>query len=100
LQIYKANPLFPQHPHLRASFVVVLLSFTTSSTMAFSNIAMILGFFLAINMALPTLATVHTVGDTTGWAIGADYSTWASDKTFAVGDSLGKYELETFLFQL
>ncbi|WJX41178.1 hypothetical protein P8452_28571 [Trifolium repens] len=56
--------------------------------MAFSNIAMILGFFLAINMALPTLATVHTVGDTTGWAIGADYSTWASDKTFAVGDSL------------
>ncbi|KAK2445383.1 blue copper protein [Trifolium repens] len=56
--------------------------------MALSNIAMVLCFFLAINMALPTLATVHTVGDTTGWAIGADYSTWASDKTFAVGDSL------------
>ncbi|PNX79335.1 blue copper protein [Trifolium pratense] len=57
--------------------------------MAFSNIAMVLCFFLvAINMALPTLATVHTVGDTTGWAIAVDYTTWASDKTFAVGDTL------------
>lgn len=41
-------------------------------------------------MALPSLATVYTVGDTSGWVIGGDYSTWASDKTFAVGDSLGK----------
>ncbi|XP_061371752.1 blue copper protein-like [Gastrolobium bilobum] len=55
--------------------------------MAFSN-ALVLGLFLAINMALPTLATVYTVGDTSGWAIGADYSTWTSAKTFAVGDSL------------
>lgn len=58
--------------------------------MALSN-ALLLGFFLAINIAMPTLATVYTVGDTSGWAIGADYGTWTSDKTFAVGDSLGKY---------
>lgn len=57
--------------------------------MAFSN-ALALGLFVAINMALPTLAAVYTVGETSGWAIGADYSTWTSDKTFAVGDSLGK----------
>jgi len=57
---------------------------------SFSN-ALVLGFFLAINMALSTVATVHTVGDTSGWTIGYDYSTWASDKNFAVGDSLGKY---------
>ena len=57
--------------------------------MAFSN-ALVLALFLAINMALPTLATVYTVGDTSGWAIGGDYSTWASDKAFGVGDSLGK----------
>lgn len=57
--------------------------------MAFSN-ALVLCFFLAFNMALPTLATVYTVGDASGWVIGGDYSTWASDKTFAVGDSLGK----------
>ena len=42
-------------------------------------------------MALPSLATIHTVGDTLGWTIGFDYSEWTSDKTFAVGDSLGKY---------
>nr|ACJ85992.1 unknown [Medicago truncatula] len=55
--------------------------------MTFSN-PLILGFFLVINVAVPTLATVHTVGDKSGWAIGSDYNTWASDKTFAVGDSL------------
>ncbi|XP_058786322.1 blue copper protein [Vicia villosa] len=55
--------------------------------MAFSS-ALLLCFFLAFNMALPTLATVYTVGDASGWVIGGDYSTWASDKTFAVGDSL------------
>ncbi|KAG6402658.1 hypothetical protein SASPL_134860 [Salvia splendens] len=33
-------------------------------------------------------AAVFTVGDTSGWSIGSDYSTWASDKTFSVGDTL------------
>ncbi|XP_062099017.1 blue copper protein [Humulus lupulus] len=33
-------------------------------------------------------ATVYTVGDTSGWAMGVDYSTWTSDKAFVVGDSL------------
>jgi len=55
-----------------------------------SSTALVLGSFIAITMALPTLATVHTVGDSSGWAIGADYSSWTSDKTFQVGDSLGK----------
>lgn len=36
-------------------------------------------------------ATVYTVGDTAGWSLGVDYSTWISDKTFVVGDSLGEY---------
>lgn len=57
--------------------------------MAFSS-ALVLCSLLVINLALPTLATVYTVGDTSGWAIGADYGTWISDKTFAVGDKLGK----------
>ncbi|KAI8016514.1 hypothetical protein LOK49_LG05G03051 [Camellia lanceoleosa] len=38
--------------------------------------------------AVPSLATVYTVGDSSGWAIGVDYSTWTSGKTFTVGDSL------------
>ncbi|KAJ6843376.1 putative blue copper protein [Iris pallida] len=33
-------------------------------------------------------ATDHTVGGSTGWANGVDYSTWTSGKTFAVGDNL------------
>ncbi|XP_047977740.1 blue copper protein-like [Salvia hispanica] len=33
-------------------------------------------------------ATVYTVGDTSGWSVGSDYTTWAADKTFKVGDTL------------
>ncbi|XP_027368395.1 blue copper protein-like [Abrus precatorius] len=53
-----------------------------------STNALVLGLCLAINMALPTLAAIHTVGDTSGWTIGTDYSTWAGSLTFVVGDSL------------
>ncbi|QCD93169.1 Blue type 1 copper protein [Vigna unguiculata] len=49
-----------------------------------SSTALPLGSLIAITMLLPTLATVHTVGDSSGWAIGADYSSWTGDKTFAV----------------
>ncbi|RDX76217.1 hypothetical protein CR513_43818, partial [Mucuna pruriens] len=56
--------------------------------MASSNIPLVLGLCLAINMAVPTLAATHTVGDTSGWAIGADYTTWASGLKFKVGDTL------------
>lgn len=34
-------------------------------------------------------ATDYTVGDTSGWTTGIDYSTWTSSKTFVVGDTLG-----------
>ncbi|KAF8406055.1 hypothetical protein HHK36_008135 [Tetracentron sinense] len=44
---------------------------------------------LVLCCAVPSLATVYTVGDTTGWTTNADYTTWTSGKTFAVGDSLG-----------
>ncbi|XP_051118145.1 blue copper protein-like [Andrographis paniculata] len=52
-----------------------------------------LGFFFAVVVLMvavpsPAAATIYTVGDTSGWAIGADYSTWASAKTFLVGDTL------------
>ncbi|GAV83250.1 Cu_bind_like domain-containing protein [Cephalotus follicularis] len=43
---------------------------------------------LILCMVVPGLATVYTVGDSSGWTLGADYTTWASDKTFEVGDSL------------
>ncbi|KAK8964344.1 hypothetical protein KSP40_PGU003033 [Platanthera guangdongensis] len=36
----------------------------------------------------PALATHYTVGDTQGWTTGVDYDTWASSKSFKVGDTL------------
>lgn len=35
-------------------------------------------------------ATDHTVGGSTGWANGVDYTKWTSGKTFVAGDSLSK----------
>ncbi|KAF5746786.1 putative Blue copper protein precursor [Tripterygium wilfordii] len=44
---------------------------------------------LVLCMVVPiTLATDYTVGDSTGWVMGVDYSTWTSGKTFTVGDKL------------
>ncbi|KAJ6730311.1 BLUE COPPER PROTEIN-LIKE [Salix viminalis] len=37
---------------------------------------------------VPILGKGHTVGGSSGWAIGMDYSTWTSGKTFSVGDTL------------
>ncbi|PON91639.1 Phytocyanin domain containing protein [Trema orientale] len=49
----------------------------------------IVSLILVLYMVMPiSSATVYTVGDTSGWAMGVDYSTWGSDKTFVVGDSL------------
>ncbi|KAF3631002.1 blue copper protein [Capsicum chacoense] len=46
------------------------------------------GIFLFMCCVVPSLATVHTVGDSSGWGLSVDYGTWASGKTFKVGDSL------------
>ncbi|KAK8643110.1 hypothetical protein V6N13_012424 [Hibiscus sabdariffa] len=43
---------------------------------------------VVLGMIVPSLATVYTVGDTSGWTTGVDYSTWTQGKTFRVGDSL------------
>ncbi|CAM0944992.1 unnamed protein product [Alopecurus aequalis] len=43
---------------------------------------------LAAVAVAPAYAVDYTVGDSSGWAGGVDYSTWASDKTFNVGDTL------------
>lgn len=49
-------------------------------------------FSLVVLLCMVTMpissATVYTIGDTSGWSLGVDYTTWASDKTFVVGDSL------------
>ncbi|KAL4566034.1 hypothetical protein LXL04_030143 [Taraxacum kok-saghyz] len=43
-----------------------------------------------------TSAKVYSVGDSSGWALGVDYTAWTSDKTFFVGDNLCK--LFSFLY--
>lgn len=56
-----------------------------------STAARIVGLVLVFGVVMiPSLAKDYTVGDTSGWATGVDYTTWISDKTLAVGDSLGK----------
>ncbi|KAA8538125.1 hypothetical protein F0562_027733 [Nyssa sinensis] len=53
-----------------------------------SSVAGIVCLILLLCSAIPSLATVYTVGDSTGWAMSVDYSTWTSGKTFVVGDTL------------
>lgn len=36
-------------------------------------------------------AAIYTVGDSSGWSLGGGYGSWASGKTFTVGDTLGKF---------
>ncbi|KAA3453897.1 blue copper protein-like [Gossypium australe] len=55
--------------------------------MASSSVGMVC-LLLVSCMVVPSLAKVYTVGDTSGWTTGVDYSTWTKDKTFKVGDSL------------
>nr|GMC52489.1 blue copper protein-like [Ipomoea batatas]GME12603.1 blue copper protein-like [Ipomoea batatas] len=55
------------------------------------NIVLVLS--ILFNVIVPSLGTNYTVGDTSGWALSVDYASWASDKTFKVGDSLGKLSL-------
>ncbi|XP_031277594.1 uclacyanin-3-like [Pistacia vera] len=45
--------------------------------------------FLFLLLATPAVYAVdYTVGDTSGWTSGFDYTTWVSGKTFKVGDAL------------
>lgn len=42
----------------------------------------------------------HAVGDSSGWNTNVNYVSWASSKTFTVGDTLGKFffSSSTFFF--
>lgn len=59
------------------------------------SVAQIVCLILILLTAVPSFGKDYTVGDSSGWALSVDYGTWASDKTFNVGDSLGK---SAFLF--
>ncbi|RZB42275.1 hypothetical protein D0Y65_053025 [Glycine soja] len=63
---------------------------------------------LLVLFAIPTLLhgsaaqTRHVVGDAMGWIIppggATTYTTWASNKTFTVGDTLSKQKISLVLY--
>ncbi|KAL5720620.1 hypothetical protein ACHQM5_013271 [Ranunculus cassubicifolius] len=55
---------------------------------SFSNQLCITLAIFAVVLPTIALATEYTVGDSSGWTTGFNYSTWAKDKEFKVGDTL------------
>ncbi|KAK9757646.1 hypothetical protein RND81_01G176400 [Saponaria officinalis] len=47
-----------------------------------------LNLMVVLYIAMPSMATVYTVGDSSGWTLGVDYASWSSSKSFILGDSL------------
>ena len=47
-----------------------------------------LAALLLVCCASTAAAAKYTVGDTSGWSTGTDYTTWASDKAMKIGDTL------------
>ncbi|XP_038874887.1 blue copper protein 1a-like [Benincasa hispida] len=57
------------------------MAISTSHLFVFLSIA-------AVAFAPSALATNYTVGDDAGWNVGVNYTLWANDKMFNVGDIL------------
>lgn len=51
---------------------------------------LIYALLVLVSFATTSMATTYIVGDTSGWDISTNLDTWASDKTFKVGDVLRK----------
>ncbi|CAA2945769.1 basic blue -like [Olea europaea subsp. europaea] len=49
--------------------------------------AFLIAVFFA-TVAAPTMAAYYMVGENDGWKLGVNYTQWAADKTFYVGDTL------------
>ncbi|KAL8126486.1 blue copper protein-like [Apium graveolens] len=56
--------------------------------MANSAAKIVCSFFILLAAAVPSFGKDYTVGDSSGWTLTGDYKTWATDKTFSVGDNL------------
>ena len=61
---------------------------------------LVVGVVAAVMVQCAAAQTVHMVGDNIGWTIpqnGAEgYTTWVSNKTFALGDILSKVLINSF----
>jgi hypothetical protein len=54
--------------------------------MASSSSLLLLSFFFLFTTLLPVSATDHIVGANRGWNPGINYTLWANNHTFYVGD--------------
>ena len=54
--------------------------------------ASFLGFVMVgfVSLIVSALAMQYNVGDSSGWNLGVDYATWASQYSFNLDDSLSK----------
>lgn len=52
--------------------------------------ALALALLVAGFAALASAMTTYYVGDSQGWTTGVDYTRWAANKAFVVGDRLGE----------
>ena len=56
--------------------------------MASSRVVLMLSISMVL-LSSVAIATDHIVGDDKGWTVNFDYTQWAQDKVFRVGDNLG-----------
>ena len=54
-------------------------------------LAVAVGIAMVFLPLLAASATVHPVGDGSGWTLGFDYTAWSESKQFTVGDALGNH---------
>ena len=54
-------------------------------------LAVAVGIAMVFLPLLAASATVHPVGDSSGWTLGFDYTAWSESKQFTVGDALGNH---------
>lgn len=58
------------------------------------NIVFLATIAMAVLLQNSSAQTTYVVGDALGWVVppgSSVYTTWAANKTFRVGDTLGKY---------
>lgn len=50
----------------------------------------LVALLVAGSVAIASAMTTYYVGDSQGWTTGIDYTRWAGNKAFVVGDKLGE----------
>eukprot|EP00250_Pteridium_aquilinum_P006121 c16098_g1_i1 orf=163-786(+) len=76
------------YTQIHNNFSIIPKKLPTFCPLLFIKIALLILFFNSNYNNNGVLATQYTVGGSSGWNLGVDYSTWASQTTFKTGDTL------------